>query len=121
MKVKTLQKSRELCKGELNLMKKDQAPKATGSVQKRDNVGEAADPKTALFAAIKARGTTDGDSSSKPPHAYSPGVEKLESFLLGANETFSQTEMVKNGVIDLCKVSTITDFYFFFQETTQTY
>ncbi|KAL7459582.1 hypothetical protein ACHAWC_011671 [Mediolabrus comicus] len=99
--VNTLRKSLELCKEELGSMKKDQAPKATGSVQKKDNPGEAADPKTALFAAIKARGTTDGDSSSKPP--YSPGVKKLESFLLGANETFSLTEKVQNDVIDLCK------------------
>ena len=112
----------ELCKGELNLMKNDQARKAPESVQKKDNLGEAADPKTALFAAIQARGAADGNSSSKLPHVpvsssnnnakYSPGVNKLEKFLSKANETFSQTIMVQNDVIGLCKVSSIRDFCF---------
>ena len=128
MKVITLQKSLELCKRELNLMKNDQAPKTTKSVRKKENVGEAADPRKALFAAIQARGADDGDSSSKLPHVpvssnnnvkYSPGVNKLESFLSGAKETFSQMIMVQNDVIGLCKVSTMTNFIFF-KETIQT-
>ena len=128
MKVNLLKKMLELCKGELNLMKNDQAPKAPESVQKKDNLGEAADPKTALFAAIQARGAADGNSSSKLPQVpvssnnnvkYSPGVKKLEIFLSEADETFSETEMAQNAAIDLCKVSTISTFDFF-KETTQT-
>jgi hypothetical protein len=55
------------------------------------------------------------DQAPKAHCKYSPGVEKLERFVSEAAETFSQTEMVQNDVIDLCKVSTIIrDFCFFF-------
>ena len=47
------------------------------------------------------------DQAPKAHEKYSPGVEKLERFVSKAAETFSQTEMVQNDVIDLCKVSTI--------------
>jgi hypothetical protein len=54
------------------------------------------------------------DQAPKAHEKYSPGVEKLERFVSKAAETFSQTEMVQNDVIDLCKVSTIIrDFCFF--------
>lgn len=121
-------------------MKKDQAPKATKSFQKKENLGGAADPRKALFAAIQARGTNDGDSSSKPPAPvdprqalfaaiknkgnessntadapatnveYSRGVKRLESFLWKADKTFSQTERDQNAAIRACRVSIIGDF-----------
>ena len=117
-------------------MKKDQAPKTTKSVRKKENVEEAADPRKALFAAIQARGASDGDSSSKPPAPvdprqalfaaiknkgnessntadapannveYSRGVKRLESFLWKADKTFSQTERDQNAAIRACRVST---------------
>ena len=120
-------------------MKKDQAPKTTQSVQKKENVGEAADPRKTLFAAIQARGASDGDSSSKPPAPvdprqalfaaiknkgaepsnnvvapatnveYSRGVKRLESFLWKADKTFSQTERDQNAAIRACRVSTNRD------------
>ncbi len=121
-------------------MKKDQAPKTTKSVQKKENVREAADPRKALFVAIQARGAEDGDSSSKPPVPvdprqalfaaiknkgnessnnadapatnveYSRGVKRLESFLWKADKTFSQTERDQNAAIRACRVSTSRDF-----------
>ena len=121
-------------------MKKDQAPKTTKSVQKKENLGGAADPRKALFASIQARGADDGDSSSKPPAQvdprqalfaaiknkgnessntadapatnveYSRGVKRLESFLWKADKTFSQTERDQNAAIRACRVSTIGDF-----------
>jgi hypothetical protein len=120
-------------------MKKDQAPKTTKN-EKKGNLGEAADPRKALFAAIQARGTNDGDSSSKPPAPidprqalfaaiknkgnessnnadapatnveYSRGVKRLESFLWKADKTFSQTERDQNAAIRACRVSTNRDF-----------
>ena len=118
-------------------MKKDQAPKSANIVPKKTNVGEAADPRKALFAAIQARGTNDGDSSSKPPASidprqalfaaiknkgaepsnnagapasnikYSRGVKRLESFLWKSERTLSETERDQNAAIRACTVSTI--------------
>ena len=126
--VNTLRKNYQLCKTELNSMKKDQAPKPAKDAQKKDE-GEAVDPRKALFAAIQNRGTNGDESSSKPAPVdprkalfvfgaeasnasipssnvkYSRGVKRLESFIWKAEASLSLTERDQGTAIEACKVS----------------
>lgn len=68
----TLRKSYQLCQKELNCMKEDQVSKPSKSSPKGRNEGKAADPRNALFAAIKALGTSDDDDSSKLTASIGP-------------------------------------------------
>ena len=80
-------------------MKKDQAPKTTQSVQKKENVGEAADPRKALFAAIQARGANDGDSSSnKPPAPVDPRQALFAAIKNKGNESSNNTDTPATNV-----------------------
>ena len=131
--VNTLRKNYQLCKTELNSMKKDQAPKPAKDAQKKDE-GEAVDPRKALFAAIQNRGTNGDESSSKPAPVdprkalfvfgaeasnasipssnvkYSRGVKRLESFIWKAEASLSLTERDQGAAIRACKVS--GDFFY---------
>ena len=135
--VNTLRKNYQLCKTELNSMKKDQAPKPAKGTQKKDE-DEAVDPRKALFAAIQSRGTDGDESSSKPAPVdprqalfaaiknkgaetsntsppssnvkYSRGVKRLESFIWKAEASLSLTERDQGAAIRACKVS--GDFFY---------
>jgi len=125
-----------LCKAELSSLKRDQSSKkkSAGSLPKKaKDQGEAADPRTALFAAIKSRGSPADAKPKAPPDprqalfaaikskkdstnavqeesiesniTYTPGVGRLQSFVDHSKSVLSLTEEDQDAAVRACKVS----------------
>jgi SOS response regulatory protein OraA/RecX len=133
--VNTLRNDLKLCKNELTSMKRDQSSKRfTRSMsQKMSDENYAEDPKGALFAAIKSRGSektnplpthndprqalfaaikskknadaaeTDEESPSSDV-LYSPGVHRLQKFLTHSKSILSIAEKDQDAAVRACKV-----------------
>ncbi|EJK47036.1 hypothetical protein THAOC_34273 [Thalassiosira oceanica] len=132
----TLRNDYKLCKAELSSLKRDQSSKkksASSLPKKAKDQGEAGpDPRKALFAAIKSRGSQADAKPKAPPDprqalfaaikskkdntnaqeesiesniTYTPGVGKLQSFVDHSKSVLSFTEQDQDAAVRACKVS----------------
>ncbi len=130
----SLRNDYKLCTKELSSMKRDQRSKGltkTSTIAKGNDVE---DPRKALFAAISSRGSKDDDTleqspgprkalftaitkkkvdndeemdddTSVPGVAYTPGVHRLQRFLIHSKTILSIADEDLDSAIRACKVS----------------
>ena len=127
----SLRNDYKLCEKELASMKSDQRPKGLprSTSSKVTKGSELVDPRKALFAAILSRGPKEDDALNQPPLfsaiknrrldnderndddspetdvEYSPGVYRLQKFLIHSKSILSIADEDLNAAIRACKVS----------------
>lgn len=129
----SLRNDYKLCTKELSSMKRDQRSKGLTKTSTIAKGNEVEDPRKALFAAIASRGSKEDDTlkpspgprkalfaaikkkvdnddesnddSSDPGVSYTPGVHRLQRFLIHSKSTLSIADQDLDSAIRACKVS----------------